>query len=126
MEKLKLLFSGYNEYSPIAIVLMGNFLSKPYGSQHAHLLREKFKELAEIIAGCDRLLIDTQFIIVPGPTDSTFANILPRCVYIALSGASPFTFGLPMSVDEINLFRFPNASVNFLDHRCHRLLLRNL
>lgn len=78
IEKLKLLFSGYNEYSPVAIVLMGNFLSKSYGSHHSHLLRDKFKELAEIISSYNHLLIDTQFIIVPGPTDSPFANILPR------------------------------------------------
>lgn len=57
---------------------MGNFLSKSYGSHHSHLLRDKFKELAEIISSYNHLLIDTQFIIVPGPTDSPFANILPR------------------------------------------------
>lgn len=79
VEKLKLLFAGYNEYSPIAIILMGNFLSKPYGNKHSHILREKFKELAEIIIQYSSLLRETLFIIVPGPTDSPFPNILPRC-----------------------------------------------
>lgn len=75
---MKLLLSGYDEYSPSAIVLMGNFLSKPYGNQHSHILRDKFKELALIISHYTNLVRETMFIIVPGPTDSPFANILPR------------------------------------------------
>lgn len=57
---------------------MGNFLSKPYGSQHSRMLRNKFKELAELLTQFENLINDTLIIIVPGPTDSPFANILPR------------------------------------------------
>lgn len=78
LDKLRVFFSGYNEYSPTAIVLMGNFLSKPYGSQHSRMLRNKFQELAELLTQFENLVRDTLIIIVPGSNDSPFANILPR------------------------------------------------
>lgn len=75
---MRMLLTGYNEYSPLAIVLMGDFLSKPYGNQHSSIFRDKLKELALIISQNQNLVAETTFIIVPGPTDSPFANILPR------------------------------------------------
>ncbi len=80
MGKLKILLSGYDDYPPVAIVLMGNFLSKPYGNRHSRVLERKFKELAEIISQCSNIIENTTLIFVPGPTDSSFANILPRLV----------------------------------------------
>ncbi|XP_065215722.1 DNA polymerase epsilon subunit 2 [Planococcus citri] len=78
LDKIRMLLAGYDEYSPLAIVLMGDFLSKPYGNQHSSMFRDKFKELAVIISHYKNLLAETTFIIVPGPTDSPYANILPR------------------------------------------------
>lgn len=64
---------------------MGNFLSEPHGVQSAVALKDCFKTLADIIAEFPPLVLNSKFIIVPGPTDPGFVNILPRlvkCVFI--------------------------------------------
>lgn len=78
MGKLKTLFSGYNDFPPIAIVLMGEFLSNPYGHEHSIQLRTALTNLADIIHQFKKLLENTKFIFVPGRGDPAAANILPR------------------------------------------------
>ncbi|CAH0394578.1 unnamed protein product [Bemisia tabaci] len=78
LEKLQMVLGGYNDFPPVAIVLIGNFVSKATKYLCAKTLRAKFKELGELIVKFPNLTAKTKFIIVPGPGDSPHANILPR------------------------------------------------
>ncbi len=50
VQALRSLLAGYCAQPPTCFVLMGNFLSQPYGgSRHAKVLQEKLKMLAELI-----------------------------------------------------------------------------
>lgn len=75
---MKRLFEGYSESPPVAIVMMGNFLSTDMGTKHMSALQIHFKELANIISQFDSLLNETEFVFVPGANDSCLGNILPR------------------------------------------------
>jgi DNA polymerase epsilon subunit 2 len=57
---------------------MGNFLSEPHGIQSAVVLKDCFKILADLIAEFPSILHSSKFVIVPGPSDPGFVNILPR------------------------------------------------
>lgn len=78
LEKLRVLFSGYCEVPPVAFVLMGNFLSGSQGSSSPRELRKLFKTLADLIKEFQNLVENSRFIIVPGPSDLGFSNIIPR------------------------------------------------
>lgn len=78
LEKLEVLFAGYNDFPPTAMIMMGNFLSSKQGSQLASVLKAKLGILADLIAKFHNLVKNTRFVIVPGPTDCLTANILPR------------------------------------------------
>lgn len=75
MEKLKKLFSGFDDSPPIAIVLMGPFQKN---KNNASVLRSKFSQLAEIIDSTFNLKNETDIVLVPDIDDPTSANILPR------------------------------------------------
>lgn len=78
MEKLDIIFMGYSDSPPTAFVLMGNFQSTHKGFKHWSSLKDGFKTLGEAIAKRPAIAQRSKFIIVPGPTDSQSANILPR------------------------------------------------
>lgn len=79
MKKLRVLFEGYNnEAAPGLIILMGNFLAEPTGTQKPIALRDAFKNLADVIVEYPRITEHFKFVIVPGPLDPGFVNILPR------------------------------------------------
>lgn len=78
MEKLKILMQGYEEYPPIAIIFMGEFLSCPYGSEHSTQLKVALSNLADTILQFPKLREVCKFIFVPGRGDPNAANILPR------------------------------------------------
>lgn len=78
MEKLKILMSGYNEFPPIAIIFMGEFLSCPYGAEHSTQLKAALNNLADVILLFPKLREVCKFIFVPGRGDPNAANILPR------------------------------------------------
>lgn len=78
MAKLKTLFTGYNDFPPIAIVFMGEFLSNPYGHEHSTQLRTALTHLGDVIHQFKTLQERTKFIFVPGRGDPSAANILPR------------------------------------------------
>jgi len=78
LQKLRVLFEGLAESRPALFLLMGNFLSDPHGAQSAVALRDALKNLADIIAEFPPLLENTKFVLVPGPSDPGFVNILPR------------------------------------------------
>lgn len=78
LEKLKVLFQGYSDTPPVMFILMGNFLSEPHGVQSAVVLKDCFKTLADLIADFPPLVLNSKFVIVPGPSDPGFVNILPR------------------------------------------------
>lgn len=78
MSNLKTLFAGYNEYPPLAIVFMGEFLSCPYGYEHSMQLRAALINLSEMICSFPNLRGNSKFIFVPGKGDPVAANILPR------------------------------------------------
>lgn len=78
MSKLKTLFTGYNDFPPLAIVFIGEFLSNPYGHEHSSQLKIALTNLGEIINQFKKLKDTTKFIFVPGRGDPAAANILPR------------------------------------------------
>lgn len=78
MNNLRTLFSGYNDFPPVAIVFMGEFLSCPYGQEHCTQLRMALSNLGEIIAQFKKLKDECKFIFVPGRSDPCAANVLPR------------------------------------------------
>lgn len=73
-----MLFRGYEEAPPLAFVFLGNFLSEPHGGQSSLVLRDAFKNLADIVAEFPALVRESKFVIVPGTGDPGFVNILPR------------------------------------------------
>lgn len=80
---LRLICEGYLEDGvvPTAIVLMGSFLSHPFGqaSNDAAVLTSVFASLGEMIAkDFPQIAATTTFVIVPGPNDPGPGNILPR------------------------------------------------
>ncbi|CAH1405170.1 unnamed protein product [Nezara viridula] len=77
-DKLSQLFLGYSTCPPAAFVLMGNFQSAHKGFQHWTCLKDGFKTLGELVAQWPSIAQNSKFIIIPGPTDSQAANILPR------------------------------------------------
>ncbi|CAH0714861.1 unnamed protein product, partial [Brenthis ino] len=78
MSKLKTLFAGYNDFPPIAIVFMGEFLSCPYGYEHSTQLKAALTNLGEIIFPFTKLRESCKFIFIPGRGDPVAPNILPR------------------------------------------------
>lgn len=96
MENLGKLFAGYSAMPPTCFVLMGNFLSAPYGSQHAKVLKDHLKQLGEILSEHQELVENSKFILVPGPTDPGYTNIFPRP-------------GLPEFITEDFVKRVPSA-----------------
>ena len=78
LEKLEKVFAGYAEQPPTCFVLMGNFLSTPYGNDETNILKNHLKTLADIISEHEELLEKSTFVFVPGPTDPGFTNIFPR------------------------------------------------
>eukprot|EP00095_Tigriopus_kingsejongensis_P007588 maker-scaffold417_size177606-snap-gene-0.41 protein:Tk07588 transcript:maker-scaffold417_size177606-snap-gene-0.41-mRNA-1 annotation:"hypothetical protein LOTGIDRAFT_218232" len=78
MENLSKLFAGYSAMPPTAFVLMGNYLSIPYGSGQAKALQDNFKALGEMLEEFPDLVEKSKFIFVPGPSDPGFTNIFPR------------------------------------------------
>ncbi|GAB0091912.1 DNA polymerase epsilon subunit [Sergentomyia squamirostris] len=75
MQKIKVLFEGYDDSPPVAIVLMGPFTKIP---EHSRVLREKLLDLANIVAQCPSILAKTDIILVPSSDDPTPSTILPR------------------------------------------------
>ncbi|XP_055613280.1 DNA polymerase epsilon subunit 2 [Uranotaenia lowii] len=75
LDKLRSLFSGYDEFPPVAIVLMGPFSKM---NDNIYSLRGRFQALGEILASCERLKMETDLVLVPSCDDPTAANILPR------------------------------------------------
>jgi len=78
LEKLKTLFQGYENSPPVAFVFLGNFLSYPHGNQSCLVLRDSLKALADVISEFSNLVENSKFVIIPGPGDPGFVNILPR------------------------------------------------
>ncbi|CAH0403436.1 unnamed protein product [Chilo suppressalis] len=78
MAKLKTLFSGYNDFPPIAFVFLGEFLSCPYGYEHSIQLKAALASLGDLIYQFTKLKEACKFIFIPGRGDPAAANILPR------------------------------------------------
>lgn len=80
---LRHVFQGYveDEIVPKMVVLMGNFLSHPFGQQPSdvHVLSERFTELGKMISTEFEVLAEQcMFVIVPGTNDPGPGNVLPR------------------------------------------------
>ncbi|EGD72114.1 hypothetical protein PTSG_00131 [Salpingoeca rosetta] len=77
LAKLRTLFEGYSGAEPetVKYILMGNFLSAPYGKDARQTLEQCFNELADIIA---QFNITSDIVLVPGPLDPGSPSILPR------------------------------------------------
>ncbi|XP_055697195.1 DNA polymerase epsilon subunit 2 [Phlebotomus papatasi] len=75
MEKLRVLFEGYDDSPPVAIVLMGPFTRI---LEHYRVLKERFTKLGNIVAQCPSILAKTDIVFVPAADDPPSSNILPR------------------------------------------------
>lgn len=86
LQKLGVLFAGYNECPPTAIVLMGPFVratstaTKSGGEpqQQSHGLRSGLGQLAAVLEPCAELRKHTDLVLVPAMDDATAVNVLPR------------------------------------------------
>lgn len=80
---LRHIFQGYleDEVLPKMVVLMGNFLSHPFGQQvdDVIVLSEKFTDLGKMIAAeFSQMAEECMFVIIPGMNDPGPGNVLPR------------------------------------------------
>lgn len=75
LEKLGILFAGYDASPPTAIIMMGPFIK---ASENPFLLRTKLAALAELLVPCENLRTETDLVLVPSLDDPTAVNILPR------------------------------------------------
>lgn len=82
MEKLKELFTGYSAFPPTAFILIGNFMSRPFGhaTDDMRVFKDHFDALAKLISTFPTLRKGSRFIFVPGPQDPSTGhpNVLPR------------------------------------------------
>lgn len=78
MDRLKKLFAGFDDYPPIAIVLIGEFLSCPYTYKFHMHLKNGLNTLADMICQFRNLRDYCKFVFVPGKSDPAAANVLPR------------------------------------------------
>lgn len=75
MQKLKILLDGFDEYPPIAIILMGPFL-KNYDDVYS--LKKKLNEFGTLLEATTRLKRETYFVFVPAAEDPVSINVFPR------------------------------------------------
>ncbi|PIC36514.1 hypothetical protein B9Z55_015475 [Caenorhabditis nigoni] len=78
MRALNKLLMGYKDQPPIAIVLCGNFCSRPRQTDTIDLLDRGFRYLANQLQQMKKEYEKTQFIFVPGPDDPFVDSVLPR------------------------------------------------
>jgi len=80
LKKLHRLFEGFEPIQPTLFVLIGNFLSKPFGHglDDVKRMRKAFDDLSDILIQFPRLVKESYFVFVPGPSDPGSANVLPR------------------------------------------------
>ena len=75
-------FDALETKAPPLIVLMGNFISKPFGQGDgqcsATVLGQLFEDLASMVSEFKFLCERTHFVLVPGPNDPGAPNVLPR------------------------------------------------
>lgn len=75
LDRLRMLFVGYDSCPPVAIVLMGSFTAS---NSNFHSLSQNLTALGALATGCDQLKKQTDLIIIPSCEDPTAPNILPR------------------------------------------------
>lgn len=76
MRKLQILFDGYNDMPPAAIVLMGPFIRNLTNPMQ---LKQRLQQLGEMIAkDYQTLKKETDLVLVPAPDDPVSPVILPR------------------------------------------------
>lgn len=79
LQKLGVLFAGYNECPPTAIVMMGPFVRVTASNeQPATQLRTRLGQLAAALEPCAQLRKHTDLVLVPAMDDATAVNVLPR------------------------------------------------
>jgi len=79
MIRLSRLFAGYAEIPPTAFVFCGNFLNNCFsGLSYNNSLKDHMYQLGKMISTYRKLVKQTQFLFVPGPTDPGSPNIFPR------------------------------------------------
>lgn len=75
MDKLKCLFTGYDDCPPSAIVMMGPFTKNV---TEIYNLKYCFSQLGDIIGACPQIKSETDIILVPSLDDPAAPSILPR------------------------------------------------
>uniref|UniRef100_A0A182Q0Z7 DNA polymerase epsilon subunit n=1 Tax=Anopheles farauti TaxID=69004 RepID=A0A182Q0Z7_9DIPT len=75
LDKLSLLLRGFDDFPPVAIVLMGPFARM---NEDMYSLKGYFLKLGEILSSCEKLKTQTDLVIVPSIDDPAAANIMPR------------------------------------------------
>ena len=70
---------NFRDKQPLVFILIGSFLSQPFGVQNSHnLYDDAFKELGETISEFDNISKYAKFILVPGPTDPILSTSRPQ------------------------------------------------
>lgn len=88
LRKFHTLLNAYNDYPPVALVMMGDYLSCRVPSQmYAQELKSHLTQLGHYLHETTPMLCKhTTFVLLPGPGDrycgSAGASILPRYVFI--------------------------------------------
>ena len=81
IEKLRLMFVGFEDCAPVAFVFCGNFLSTSYGKQSFQKLTEAFKKFANLLNDFKPLLKASKLILIPGPSDLCSSVIYPKSAF---------------------------------------------
>ncbi|KAI8816342.1 DNA polymerase alpha/epsilon subunit B-domain-containing protein [Fimicolochytrium jonesii] len=81
--KLRQLFEGFSSAAairPLAIILIGSFISSPYvfDSASSAAYKDCWNTLADLLSDFRELAQECHFILIPGPNDPWSANIMPR------------------------------------------------
>ena len=128
MEGLDLLLQGLEEsistgmdMTPLAIVLMGEFTSTPFGASTGDTKRYQslFEELTQLIVRYSLLMNSTTFVLVPGPSDPGVGQVLPR-----LPLARVFTQSLEEELPNVSIATNPCRL--FINHKEIVLFRENL
>lgn len=81
LQKLRELFSNYDDQPPAMFILMGNFSSCQSAlANNVKQLKESFEKLAAMVVDFPSIARSSRFVFLPGPTDpgGEVVNILPK------------------------------------------------
>ena len=76
MTRLETVFEGYQSYSNLVFLLIGDFLSLPTVNSEVYL--QSFQRLVDLICKFEVLKEKCYWVLVPGPNDIGLGNVYPK------------------------------------------------